>query len=218
MHNTINIKRIAASRVAAADICRTMDEAGVEFVAVDNHCWAGEYPYKPQFEVRMAHNGQQLLVNYRVTEECVRAVAPHDDGNVWEDSCCELFIAPDADGTYYNMECNAAGTLLIGYGKGRDNRERATQAVLDRVDRWASLGRTPFDCREGQQTWQLCLAIPTGALFHHAPDTFDGLHAKGNVYKCGDMLPHPHFMSLFPIDLPKPDFHRPEFFGDIVFG
>ena len=36
---------------------------------------------------------------------------------------------------------------------------------------------------------------------------------KGNVYKCGDMLPHPHFLSFFPIHLPKPDFHRPDFFG-----
>ena len=45
----------------------------------------------------------------------------------------------------------------------------------------------------------------------------DGLKVKGNVYKCGDMLPHPHFLSFFPIDLPKPDFHRPDFFGSVEF-
>ena len=132
MQNALNIKRISAASVEAAEICCLLDEAQVEFVTVDSHCWAAEYPYKPKMEVRVAHNGKQLLVNYRVTEECVRAVAPHDDGNVWEDSCCEFFLSPVADGSYYNIECNAAGTLLIGFGKGRDDRKRATKDILDR--------------------------------------------------------------------------------------
>ena len=218
MAKSFDIKKISVSSVKASDICRVMDEANVDFVSVGNHCWGKEFPYKPKFEVRMAHNGSQLLVNYRVTEECVRAVAPHDDGNVWEDSCCEFFLSPSSDGTYYNIECNAAGTLLIGFGAGRDDRKRAPQAVLDKVDRWSSMGRLPFDDMPGERTWQLCLAVPTDACFHHQLASFDGLHAKGNVYKCGDKLPHPHFMSLFPIDIEKPNFHRPDFFGEVVFG
>ena len=34
-----------------------------------------------------------------------------------------------------------------------------------------------------------------------------------NLYKCGDNLSHPHFLSWQPIDTPQPDFHRPEFFA-----
>lgn len=217
MQNALNIKRISAASVGAVEICRLLDEAKIDFVPVDSHCWADEFPYKPKMEVRAAHNGNQLLVNYRVTEECVRAVAPHDDGNVWEDSCCELFLSPVADGTYYNIECNAAGTLLIGFGAGRADRERAAKEVLDTVDRWTSMGRAPFANIEGERTWLLCLAIPASAFFAHNVQSFDGLSVKGNVYKCGDMLPHPHFLSLFPIDIPKPDFHRPDFFGSVVF-
>lgn len=217
MHKALTIKKISAAPVGAAEICRLLDEARVEFVPVDNHCWAKDYPYRPQMEVRMAHNGSQLLVNYRVKEECVRAVAPHDDGNVWEDSCCEFFLSPDGDGAYYNMECNAAGTLLIGFGAGRDNRARAPQAILDKVDRWTSMGRAPFADVQGERTWQLCLSVPVEAYFRHSLASFDGLRAKGNVYKCGDMLPHPHFLSLFPIDIDKPDFHRSDFFGSVDF-
>lgn len=217
MQNTFNIRKIAAANVKAAEVCRILDEAQVDFVPVENHCWAADFPYRPRMEVRMAHNGAQLLVNYRVTEECVRAVAPHDNGSVWEDSCCELFLSPVADGTYYNMECNAAGTLLIGFGAEREGRERAPQQVLDTVDRWASLGRDPFADKQGECTWQLCLAVPAKAYWHHELASFGGLRVKGNVYKCGDKLPHPHFLSLFPIDLPKPDFHRPDFFGEVVF-
>lgn len=217
MQNALNIKLISAASVGAVEICRLLDEAKVDFVPVASHCWAAEFPYKPKMEVRAAHNGNQLLVNYRVTEECVRAVAPHDDGNVWEDSCCELFLSPVADGTYYNIECNAAGTLLIGFGAGRADRKRAAMEVLDTVDRWTSMGRAPFANIEGERTWQLCLAIPVSAFFAHNVQSFDGLSVKGNVYKCGDMLPHPHFLSFFPIDIPKPDFHRPDFFGSVVF-
>lgn len=217
MHNAFVIKKISETSVKASDICRILDEAGITFVSVDNHDWADAFPYRPQMEVRMAHNGHQLLINYRVSEECVRATAPHDDGNVWEDSCCELFLSPVADGTYYNMECNAAGTLLIGFGPERNGRERAPQDILDKVDRWASMGRKPFDDIMGERTWQLCLAVPVEAYYRHQLSSFDGLKVKGNVYKCGDKLPHPHFLSLFPINLPKPDFHRPDFFGNIEF-
>lgn len=217
MVKSLVIRKISVDSVKAAEICRLFDDAHVEFVSVDNHCWAKDFPYKPKFEVRMAHNGNQLLINYRVTEECVRAVAPHDDGNVWEDSCCELFLSPVADGTYYNLECNAAGTLLLGFGPEREGRERAPQDILDKIDRWSSMGREPFGDIMGERTWQLCLAVPVEAYYRHSLPSFDHLHVKGNVYKCGDKLPHPHFMSLFPIDIPKPDFHRPDLFGDVVF-
>lgn len=217
MAKSLIIKKVSACDVKASEICRVMDEAGIAFEPVENHDWAEAFPYKPHFEVRMAHNGKQLLIDYRVSEECVRAVAPHDDGNVWEDSCCELFLSPVADGTYYNLECNAAGQLLVGFGAKREGRERAPQSVLDKIDRWASMGREPFSDKTGGHTWELCIAVPTDVYYHHSLASFDGLHVKGNVYKCGDKLPHPHFLSFFPIDLPKPDFHRPDFFGDVEF-
>ena len=67
MANTLEIKKISTASVSAADICRVLDEANIGFVAVDNHCWAEAFPYRPTMEVRMAHNGKQLLINYRVT-------------------------------------------------------------------------------------------------------------------------------------------------------
>ena len=47
----------------------------------------------------------------------------------------------------------------------------------------------------------------------------DGLRTDyvGNIYKCGDLLPQPHFVTLFPIQAPQPDYHRPEFFQPLPF-
>lgn len=222
---TLTVRHLADGPVCAADIPQVMDRAGVAFTPVAVHDWADRFPYRPQMDIRLAHTGSHLLVDYRVTEACVRAVAPHDNGNVWEDSCCELFLEPlDADAapgaaadTYYNIECNAAGTLLMGNGQGRAGRVRAGQETLDLVDRWASMGRKPFADTVGERTWRLCLAVPAKALFRHQLASFSKLRARGNVYKCGDRLPQPHFLSLFPVSTPKPDFHRPDCFGEIRF-
>lgn len=40
---------------------------------------------------------------------------------------------------------------------------------------------------------------------------------NANFYKCGDKLQTPHFLSWNPINLEKPNFHCPEFFGTLNF-
>jgi len=51
----------------------------------------------------------------------------------------------------------------------------------------------------------------------HSLTDWSGLKAKVNLYKCGDKLSQPHFLSWKPIAAPKPDFHLPEFFEQIKF-
>lgn len=176
--------------------------------------WAAHYPYAPEARFRLATSGNLLLADYEVNEDHVRAAAAADNGKVWEDSCCELFVQPDS-GHYYNFECNCAGTLLIGCGNGRNNREPAAPHVLESVDRYASLGRRPFDTRSESAPWHLSLMIPAQALFNDAFTSWQQLPLRGNVYKCGDRLPRPHFLSWMPVGTETPDFHRPEFFGNM---
>ncbi len=49
-------------------------------------------------------------------------------------------------------------------------------------------------------------------------DISPGHRAAANFYKCGDETAVPHYGAWSPIDTPQPDFHRPEFFGEVVFG
>ena len=123
-----------------------LDEEKVAFQPVNTVNWAA-FPYAPSVEFRIAHTEDAILLHFKVREASVRAVAGHDNGPVWEDACVEFFSVPAGDGVYYNMECNCAGTLLIGAGAGRGNRQHAPQEVLDKVQRWASLGREAFDER-----------------------------------------------------------------------
>lgn len=211
-------KRIDATKMptALADIPAMLDAEGVGYNAIDSNNWPDAFPYTPRVEVRVAHTGNNIILHYRVEEKTVRAVA-EDNGKVWEDACCEFFSIPAADGVYYNIECNCAGQMLIGSGAGRKDRERATKEVLDTVKRWSSLGREPFAEKAAPAQWQLVMVIPASAFFKHHITSFAGTTIRANFYKCGDMLQQQHYLSWNPIGLPRPNFHCPEFFGEVVF-
>ncbi len=211
-------KHIPASKIPVQlqDVPALLDAEGVQFSPIDTNNWASDFPYTPKVEFRIAHTGDSIVINYSVAEDSVRAVAA-DDGNVWEDSCCEFFSVPAGDDLYYNIECNCAGQMLIGCGPERENRERATQQVLDTVKRWSSLGREPFEEKDAPSVWQLVLVVPVSAFYNHHITSLAGTTIRANFYKCGDKLRKVHFLSWNPINVPRPDFHRPDFFGEVEF-
>ena len=203
--------------IQAQQIPTVLDAQQMPYEPIDCVNWEA-YPYCPEVKFRMAHTGDAILLEYKVKEASVRAVADTDNGAVWEDSCCEFFFqVPGEKETYYNFECNCGGTLLIGYGR-KGEREHAAPEVTASVLRRSSLGKAPFEERMGECEWQLSLCIPVSAFFRHQITCLDGMTANANFYKCGDKLNTPHFLSWNPIQLPEPCFHCPDFFGSIQFG
>ena len=179
--------------------------------------WPQEYPYAPHVEFRMFHTGEELMLRFDVEERCTAAAAADDNGPVWQDSCVELFIALD-DAGYYNFEMNCIGTLLLAHRRERKvDVVRAAPEVLALVRRRATLPHETFAERCGDNRWSMTAAIPVRALFRHSLESWDGVKARINLYKCGDNLSMPHFLSWQPIQTPAPDFHRPEFFKPVRF-
>lgn len=191
--------------------------ARIEPQAVACCNWPEAFPYAPQVEFRMFHTGEWLLLRFDVAEQYTMARVTQDNGRSWTDSCVEFFISPDGK-EYYNFETTCAGRLLLAWHRSRHEAEQAPQEVLQAVKRFTSLpfGQT-FEERVGDNRWSLTLAIPPRALFRHALNDWSGLQASANLYKCGDELSHPHFLSWNPIRTEKPDFHRPEFFAPLRF-
>lgn len=213
----LNVKKISLKEVPVEAVPALLDAEKITFQAIDTVNWQ-EYPYQPVASFRIAHTNEAIVLHYKVRENSVRATAATDNGPVWEDACVEFFSIPENDGIYYNMECNCAGTLLVGAGNSRNGREHAPQTVLNDVQRWASLGRIPFEERIGECTWEVALVIPLTTYFKHKTvEPLSGRTIRANFYKCGDKLQIPHFLSWNPIATDKPDFHRPEFFGALHF-
>ena len=178
--------------------------------------WPEEYPYAPTAAFSAFHTGDELFLRFDVEERCTMALVAEDNGPVWTDSCVEFFIAPDGEG-YYNFETNCIGRMLLEYHPAHANTVRAHAETLAGIRRMPSLGGEPFAERQGGNRWSMTLVIPPRALFRHRIVRWDGLRATANLYKCGDGLSSPHFLSWRPITAPRPDFHRPEFFECIQF-
>ena len=191
-----------------------LDEVSAQPVACNN--WKAGYPYSPEVKFRMAHNGPELFIKFTVTEECTMARVTEDNGEVWTDSCVEFFLALDDTG-YYNFEFTCIGKALLGFRKERPAAVHATPEIMASIKRFPTLGTQNFDEKKGKNHWELTVAIPATALFRHSGDKWTGLEATANVYKCGDNLSQPHFLSWQPIDTPQPDFHVARCFTAVKF-
>lgn len=215
MMKTLTVKKLCPDVLQAESLSGLLDKEGVEFHAIDEVNWES-YPYRPSVCFRIAHTEDAILLNYRVEEDSVRAKYGEDNGSVWTDACVEFFVIPADDGIYYNIESNCIGTVLVGAGKQRAERERAGADITGKIQRWSSLGRLPFEER-GHACWELSLIVPYSVFFKSQVETLDGKVLRGNFYKCGDELKTPHFISWNPITAPQPDFHRPDAFGQLIF-
>ena len=176
--------------------------------------WAEDFPYAPEVTFKMFHTGEKLYVRFDVSEECTAARVAEDNGKVWTDSCCEFFLSLDGE-AYYNIETTCIGRMLIGYRAKGQTAIHAGEEVLSQVERITSIGTEPFEERVGENKWSLIIALPTSIMHQHDIKSWDGLKLKVNLYKCGDDLSKPHYLSWQPIALPKPCFHCPEFFVPI---
>lgn len=210
----MKVKKISVANVEVSSLPKLLDEEKIGFQPVSKVNW-NEYPYCPKVEFRVAHTEDAILLYFKVTEASVRARYGEDNGSVWTDSCVEFFSIPAGDGIYYNIECNCIGTVLVGVGPQRNNREHAPADVTVQIQRWSSLGRTPFEERVEEVTWEVALVVPYTVFFKHQITSLDGKEIKANFYKCGDELQTPHFLSWNPIEIEQPDFHRPDFFGTL---
>ncbi len=196
-------------------VAKTLDEETAS-LAIDKQNWLVS-GYKPKASVNIGYNETELFLKFSVEEDAIRATYTENNSKVSQDSCCELFVSPDANDCYYNFEFSCIGTMLMGYRKMGEAATRPNTEVMEQVRRQSSLGSQPFGVKEGLFCWTLTVAIPLTAFFLHKLTSLKKCDFTANLYKCGDELPKPHYLSLFPINIDKPSFHRPDYFGRLHF-
>jgi len=191
----------------------------VPALTVGHYLWS-KNGYEPRVEARLCYNERFLFVRFLVEEGRVRARFTRFQDPVYKDSCVELFLDafPDLGRGYLNLETNAIGTLLAAFGPDRDRRTPLTRADLRGFRATSSL-ISPIDGEVAAGRWTLAYRVPLG-LFRklYGRDIAPGEQAAANLYKCGDETEFPHYGAWSPVGRPTPDFHRPEFFGTVVFG
>lgn len=187
---------------------------------IENFPW-DESGYKPRTEVRIFYTETKLHLQFKAYEQEIRAECLNMNDPVCTDSCVEFFFNPDPkhDERYMNFEINPIGTLLLGIGKDRHSRTLVTDVSPE------IFGIIPCVARESIKNykgplWSIEYSIPFTFIeqYYGKQDFQPGKKMKANFYKCGDKTRYPHFGCWNWIENPTPDFHRPEFFGDLILG
>ena len=177
---------------------------------IGNVPWS-EFSYKPDCRFAIAHSGSSIFLKFFVTEKNVKARYNQANDPVYQDSCVEFFIS--FNGTqYYNFEFNAIVTCYLAYGVPGNGRILADVDTIKKV----KTGFMIESHAEGVK-WELTASIPVEVFTYDNFHTLQSIHATANFYKCGDELPVPHFITWAPIEAEKPNFHLPQFFGNIHF-
>ena len=179
-------------------------------LAVNNYRWT-EKP-GPETRARAVYvENRGFLIEMSCLEAEPKAVHSEPDGPVHLDSCMEFFVNfdPEHDKRYVNLEAKSLGNLHCKIGEGRKNRQPLRELGCK---------MTEAEAKVGKNSWTLKIFIPAETVKAlYGRDNFkSGDIIKGNFYKCGDETESPHFGMWSDIDIPDADFHRPEFFGEIV--
>jgi hypothetical protein len=206
---------------------------GLEPFSLDHYLWT-DNKCAPEVQVKLYYTEERLHARFKVFEDnpLIRYYNPNEP--VYRDSCVEFFLQPlpDSDPRYLNFEFNAAGTLLLEIGENRNGRrtlcesERAelfgirAEAGLqtELLDDGPEVGLTaPDSCRK---YWELEFSIPFGWLRTMFPDFLPeaGCSFRGNFFKCGEDMLHPHYGTWNRVTSASPDFHRSCDFGILVLG
>ena len=184
--------------------------------AVDKLNWPEAFPEKPEVSVEVNNDHDYLFLHWHVKGEQLRAVTTEDQGPVWEDSCVEFFCQVPGDKHYMNFECNCIGAMVGSRRLGRaEEVQPFSSDEMGRITRKCIFPKEAFEEKDGWFEWEVELAIPLDLIFRDKKPVFPQV-LKANFYKCADKTKRPHFLSWQPICLPKPDFHCPQFFGEII--
>ncbi len=169
-----------------------------------------------ELRVGIAHDGKGLWLAFDVFDQFLQAKKRSFNDDVHFDNCVEFFFRLPGDINYYNFEFNCLGSIKAAYGPDRYQREFLPIDILQKIEQNLELSISNQN-KTGLINWKINIYIPIVAFPFSNISSFRNTTCEANFTKCGDMLPQPHYFSWVYVDTPNPDFHRPEFFGQIHF-
>jgi len=211
------VPEIEDSKPVDLDRVSQLLEEQAELHTLEQTPWEA-FRYKPKVQFRIAHSNNAIWLKYYVEEENILADNTEPNSSVSRDSCVEFFFDPLGNGKYYNFEFNCIGTIHLAYGPDRHSRtfvdpDQIHEKILIR----SSLGDRAFEEKGGGHRWEMTMVLPAEILTSHSDIELRGRSSRANFYKCGDNTAVKHYVTWNPVGTPRPDYHRPEFFGTLIF-
>ena len=190
----------------------TIDWNKVEKAHISSYTWGKEYMPEAYAQLVLVE-GKGFALRMHCNETTPRTTYFHYNDPVYKDSAMEFFASFNNNtDLYMNFEMNSAGAFLSAVRVDRKNKTP--------IDKIVDVAQITVHSEKDENGWTVEAFYPLNVIakLFDVSEFPHGYRFKGNFYKCGDDTDIPHFGSWAPIDLEKPDFHCPAFFGDLVIG
>jgi hypothetical protein len=186
---------------------------------IDKYMWVHNN-YTPVVRVKAFHTQKFIYLEYVVPEDRISIKHLSFGSDVFKDSCVEFFINPfpERSEEYVNIEINALGVMLIGIGKDGDDSKRY-YFKPDEVEGFKTISsiKHPVVGPHGSAFWILHVRIPKSFFERRYGREFTDKASIANFNKCGDETEFEHYGSWNEVSSPTPNFHLPQYFGDLIF-
>jgi hypothetical protein len=194
--------------------------ASAEALAIDNWTW-DEPGDRQATRARVLYDDEAVYVQFQCADKHIYSRTTELNGPVYRDSCVEFFamVDPASGPEYFNFESNCCGTFHVGFGSGRHDRRLIEPDLAAAIAVATSEPRPTRDESPDDSHWWLAARLPLDVLSTFTRKTV--APRKGDVWRCNFYRiggkTGPRHVTWSPIELPKADFHRPEFFGEVTF-
>lgn len=184
----------------------------VPMAYIDHFPWPGGYAPFSFAQATWSENG--LTLRMQTDEKPRFATLRGFTEEVYTQNAIELFLMPDPanDARYYNWEFSPAGAMFHSIGEGRPGRTPLCP------DGWEKLFRVETEVSAAG--WGLTFYVPFTYIKEHFPAFAPkaGHAMRGNFFKIADRTDTPHYGCWAYVGTETPDFHSPDYFGDILLG
>jgi len=164
--------------------------------------------HHPNTLAKLLYDDHAIYGIFKVWDRYVRCRATEFQGDVWTDSCVELFVQPEGAKGYFNLEMNCGGTCLCSYmidptRVGDTHKEFIPLSEEDgaRIYIFHSLPKIVDPEIEDETEWVLEFALPFSVLAKYAGalESPRGRTWRANLFKCAEEVSHPHWASWAPV-------------------
>lgn len=170
--------------------------------------------------VKLLWDDENLYIAHISEDEFIIAGHREHDGNIAEDDCLEIMIAPNpaTPEVYFNIEWNVIGGYVDNFRPEGPKRPRAPLWDADGVEIAGSWIGTSNDDSDHDRHWLVEVKIPlmnfamVAARFPLQP----GDRWNINLNRSGGKT-NLQYSQWSPGNTPLPSFHTPDRFGQIVF-
>lgn len=194
--------------------------AKANVLQVENHPWykGGQ---KQGTAVRVMYDDQAVYLQFICQDKHSFSKETRFNGDVYLDSTVEFFasIDPAKKPDYFNLEINCCGVMHVGFGPGRHDRKLMSEALGKRITVVRSIQTATKEESAADNGWFLAVKVPFDVISEFAGEKVKpakGTIWKANFYRCGGKTDTQHACWNM-IGVPTPDFHRPEYFGELTF-